>query len=65
MPPGSFDLSIKKYVADITTGTPQRDGDHQTTNDGTDLDRDILAINQGGSVRYRFVVRNEGPVTAT
>lgn len=65
VPANSFDLSIKKYVADITTGTPQRDGDHQTTNDGTDVDRDILTIPQAGSVRYRFVVRNEGPATAT
>lgn len=47
VPADSFDLSIKKYVADITTGTPQRDGDHQTTNDGTDVNRDILAIPQG------------------
>lgn len=65
VPPGSFDLSIKKYVADTTTGTPQRDGDHQTTNDGTDVDRDILTIPQAGSVRYRFRVSNEGPQIAT
>lgn len=65
VPANSFDLSIKKYAADLTSGTPQRDGDHQTTNDGTDVDRDILTIPQGGKVRYRFVVKNEGPVTAT
>ena len=65
VPANSFDLSIKKYVADLTTGTPERDGDHQTTNDGTDVNRDILTIPQGGTARYRFVVRNEGPAMAT
>lgn len=65
VPANSFDLSLKKYVADTTSGTPLRDGDHQTTNDGIDVDRDILSIAQGGKVRYRFVVKNEGPVTAT
>lgn len=65
VPPGSFDLSLKKYVADLTTGVPLRDGDHQTSNDGSDVDRDILTVPQGGSMRYRFVVRNLGPVTAT
>ena len=65
VPPGSFDLALKKYVADLTTGVPLRDGDHQTTNDGSDVDRDILTVPQGGHMRYRFVVRNLGPVTAT
>ena len=63
--PSTFDLALKKYVADITSGSPQRDGDHQTSNDGTDVDRDILTVAQGGKVRYRFVVTNLGPVTAT
>lgn len=63
--PTSFDLMIKKYVADLTTGTPERDGDHQTTNDGTDVDRDILTVPQGGKMRYRFAVKNLGPATAT
>lgn len=65
VPAGTFDLSLKKYVADMTTGTPERDGDHQTTNDGSDVDRDILTVPQGGKMRYRFVVKNLGPVTAT
>lgn|GEM_PF-6937793 len=65
VPAGTFDLSLKKYVADLTTGTPLRDGDHQTTNDGNDVDRDILTVPQGGKMRYRFVVKNLGPVTAT
>jgi len=65
VPADSFDLSIKKYAADMTSGTPERDGDHQTSNDGPDEDRDILTIPQAGTIRYRFVVRNEGPATAT
>lgn len=65
VPAGSFDLSLKKYVADTTSGTEQRYGDHQTTNDGPDVDRDILNVPQGGSMRYKFFVRNLGPVTAT
>jgi uncharacterized repeat protein (TIGR01451 family) len=65
VPASSFDLSLKKYVADITTGTPARDGDHQTANDGSDLTEDILTVPSSGKIRYRFVVKNEGPVTAT
>ncbi len=65
VPASAFDLSIKKYVADTTTGIAERDGDHQTTNDGTDVNRDILTIPQGGTARYRFVIKNEGPATAT
>lgn len=63
--PGTFDLMLKKYVADMTTGTAQRDGDHQTSNDGADVDRDILTVAQGGKLRYRFIAKNLGPVTAT
>lgn len=56
---------LKKYVADTTSGTPMNDGDHQTATIGADLDRDVLTINQSGSLRYRFVVTNLGYVTAT
>jgi large repetitive protein len=65
VPAGSFDLSLKKYVANTTSGREEHYGDHQTTNDGTDVDRDILNVPQGGSMRYKFFVQNLGPVTAT
>ncbi len=65
VPAGSFDLMIKKYVADTTSGIEERYGDHQTTNDGSDVDRDILTVPQNGTMRYKFFVRNLGPVTAT
>lgn len=58
VPPGSFDLSLKKYVAEMVNSAPQRDGDHQTSNDGSDNDRDILVVPQGGKLRYRFATRN-------
>ncbi len=43
-PANSFDLKLKKYVSDITSGTPERDGDHQTADDGNDVDHDILTV---------------------
>lgn len=46
VPPNSFDLAIKKYVAEMVGGLPQRYGDHQTSNDGSDVDRDILTVPQ-------------------
>ncbi len=57
-PHGTFDLMLKKYVADTTTGSPVNDGDHQTASVGSDLTRDVLTIGQSGSLRYRFTVTN-------
>lgn len=62
VPPGSFDLTIKKKVGkSLTDGTLK---DRNTADEG-DGEQNILVIAQSGTLVYTFAVTNLGPVTAT
>lgn len=57
-PVNSFDLMLKKYVADMTSGIPVNNGDHQTATIGADINQNALTASQSGTLQYRLIATN-------